>query len=104
MGTLPDKSEPRNHTFGAHLTGWASVTRRGGRARSALTPLSMQRAREKPRIGRGSSCSRERPYCRLAITLSNTSLEGRMTDSGNEESGWSTRLSKSVKLGFSVST
>lgn len=41
-------------------------------------------------------------YCRLAISASSADFGGRVSDSGSVANGSSTRLSRSVKVGFSV--
>lgn len=64
---------------------------------------------EKPRAKRGFSLvplvPRSLPYyCRFVINCSRADLGGRTIDSGSVPSGWSTRLSRSVKVGFCVFT
>jgi hypothetical protein len=41
-------------------------------------------------------------YCRFAINVSSADFGGRVSDSGNVASGWSTTFSRSVNVGFSV--
>jgi hypothetical protein len=51
------------------------------------------------KLASGFAKNQREPYLSSSIAASNTSLPGRVTDSGSVASGWSVMLSMSRKLG-----